>query len=211
MGLEFKEIVPNRVAYASGFLSPADSARLADAIRETSPWSQEKLRIGDTSVPFPRLVAWHGDPGIPYHYSGISHPPADWTAPLSEVRQKIADLLEIRPNGVLLNRYRDGRDSIGRHADREEDLVPGAPIACVSLGTARVIRFRPMAERLPDGSRRRVTADSEVRVTLEDGSLLLMYGDCQRSWTHEIRKEFDANGSPITGERISLTFRTVRT
>jgi alkylated DNA repair dioxygenase AlkB len=48
-------------------------------------------------------------------------------------------------------------------------------------------------------------ADSEIKLVLEDGSMLVMQGDCQRTWTHEIKKEPETKG-----ERISLTFRTVR-
>lgn len=194
---DFVDVVPGRVAYLSGFIPAEDSSRLLADLRDQASWSQERLKVKGLEVPFPRLVAWHGDPGIGYRYSGVEHPANPWTPAILEVRAKLLGMLpELKANGALLNRYRDGRDSIGRHADREDDLVPGAPIAGVSLGESRTIRFRPMG-----GS-----AKEEVRLSLEDGSLLLMYGDCQKTWTHEIRKD-----PTTTGERISLTFRSVRT
>ena len=55
-----------------------------------------------------------------------------------------------------------------------------------------------------DGAR--VTAADEVRLDLAHGSIMVMLGDCQRTWTHEIRKAARAEDA---GERVSLTFRTV--
>lgn len=193
---EFTTILPGRIAYAEGFLDPVDSERLRVAIAGTSEWRQEKLRIAGTSVPFPRQVAWYGDPGVTYRYSGITHQAAAWTSPLAEVRDRLKVGFPNLPfNGVLLNRYRSGQDSIGRHSDAEDDLVPTAPIIGVSLGGTRTIRFRPIG-----GS-----AKNEIKLPLRDGSLLLMFGDCQKTWTHEIKKEPGADA-----ERISLTFRCVR-
>lgn len=192
----FVDIVPGRVAYAEGFLSSEDSLRLRTDIAATSPWTQERLRVAGEQIPFPRLVSWHGDPGITYRYSGIEHPAQVWTPPLLEVRDRLlVGFPKLPLNGVLLNRYRSGQDSIGRHADREDDLVPGAPIIGISLGGTRTIRFRPMG-----GS-----AKTEIKLPLRDGSLLLMFGDCQKTWTHEIKKEPSADA-----ERISLTFRCVK-
>ena len=151
---------------------------------------------GGVEVPFPRLVAWHGDPGVGYRYSGVVHPANGWTPELERVRDLIESRLGYRPNGVLLNRYRGGRDSIGRHSDVETDLVPGSPIAGISLGATRTMVVRGRGD----------TSTRRTSLPLEDGSLLLMYGDCQSALTHEIPKDPSAEG-----ERISLTFRCVRT
>lgn len=192
------EVFPDRVALLEGFMGPGETGQLLEALRALPTWSQERLPVRgvEGGVPFHRLVAWHGDPGVGYRYSGIEHPAAGWTPELLAVRDRIEALLGVRPNGVLLNRYRDGRDSIGRHSDREDDLVPGSPIVGVSLGAARTMRIRPAGGRASDGT----------SVPLRDGSLLLMHGDCQRALTHEVRKD-----PAVTGERISLTFRSVRT
>lgn len=189
------EIIPERVYYVPDLLGLASSARLLEEIRATTTFHQMRLNVGDNGTDLPRLVSWHADPGLGYRYSGITHPPADWTAPLLEVRELVRAALDVSFNGVLLNLYRNGRDSIGRHADREDDLVPGSPIVGVSLGAPRIIRFRKM------GKGRQETHDLE----LGDGSMLVMVGDCQRTWTHEIKKV-----DVPTGERLSLTFRQVR-
>ena len=197
MNQQYVELIPEMVSYIRGIFTPEESERLRREIDSSTEWSQMTLNVGKEGTPFPRLTSWHADFGIGYRYSGVTHPPADWTPPLLEVRERVRELLgTFRPNGVLLNLYRDGRDSIGRHADREDDLVQGAPIVGVSLGAPRLMRFRRM------GRGRQETIDLE----LEDGSVLIMYGECQRTWTHEIRKQPE-----VTGQRLSLTFRTVWT
>lgn len=151
--LSWTEVWPDRIAYADGLLTPAESTELLEALRALPTWSQERMPV-----------------------RGVEG--------------------GVLPNGVLLNRYRDGRDAIGRHTDREDDLVPGSPIVGVSLGATRTMRIRPAGGRAAD----------EVRLPLRDGSVLLMHGDCQRALTHEVRREPD-----VAGERISLTFRAVMT
>lgn len=200
------EVIPGQVTYLKDFIPEDRRAALMDAIRESAPWSQERLMTPAGPVNFPRLVAWHGEPGVTYRYSGIDHPAAEWTDPLHEIRDLIWSTLGWRPTGVLLNRYRDGNDSIGRHADVETDLVPGAPIFGVSLGATREIVFRSKVPRQRDAEPWKNPRYEFVKQDLADGSLLIMYGGCQDDWTHEIRKVKDRE----VGERISLTFRMVR-
>lgn len=78
--MNFEDIIPNRVAYAEGFLPRLFATRLMGQLIEECSWSQERLKVrGGVEVPFPRLVAWQGDPGITYRYSGVDHLPAEWT------------------------------------------------------------------------------------------------------------------------------------
>lgn len=195
--MNFEELIPNRVAYAEAFLPKLFATRLLGQLQDECHWSQERLPVRgvEGGVPFPRLVAWHGDSGITYRYSGIDHPASDWTPGLIDVRQKLKESFpEASINGCLLNWYRHGKDSIGRHGDREDDLSPDSPILCVTLGSPRTLMFRQ------NGTKHRLS------ITPEHGSLLIMYGDCQRTWTHEIPKQPE-----VSGQRISLTFRSVRT
>lgn len=194
--MNFDDLIPNRLAYYPGFLPRLFATRLMGQLQDECLWHNERLKVrGGLEVPFPRLVAWHGDPGVSYRYSGVDHAPADWTPGLNDVRTRLKELFpDELINGCLLNWYRDGRDSIGRHGDREDDLVPDSPIMCVTLGTTRKLIFRENRTKY------------RLDVSPEHGSLLIMYGDCQRTWTHEIKKQPD-----VQGQRISLTFRSVRT
>jgi alkylated DNA repair dioxygenase AlkB len=100
----------------------------------------------------------------------------------------------VRFNHVLVNRYRDGNDSMGYHADAEPELGPDPVVATLSLGQTR--RFQLRAERRGPGER-------ALTLPLTSGSLLIMGGTCQRHYRHAIAKE---PGTEL-GERVSLTFR----
>lgn len=171
------------VLWSSDFLSTDEHAELFRFCRDEIAWQSKGV---------PRLLAWFGD--VSYQYSGIHHPAREMPAPLQVLRARIEAYLhsqgvERSLNSVLLNYYRDGRDSIGMHSDDESQLEPESVIASVSLGASRTFVFR--------NKQTRVTHRNE----LPGGSLLVMKGDCQKVWTHGIPKE------PSAGPRINLTFR----
>jgi alkylated DNA repair dioxygenase AlkB len=95
---------------------------------------------------------------------------------------------------VLVNRYRDGKDSMGYHADAEPELGPDPVVATLSLGETR--RFLIRAQR-PAAHER------ALALPLSSGSLLVMGGTCQRHYRHAIARAADT----ALGERVSLTFR----
>ncbi len=97
-------------------------------------------------------------------------------------------------NSVLLNYYRDGRDSMGLHADDEPELGPEPVIASLSLGATRNLYFR----------HRRCKELATVNVPLPSRSLLVMRGETQRNWKHGIRKV-----ARPCGPRVNLTFRHI--
>ncbi|MFI5307640.1 MAG: alpha-ketoglutarate-dependent dioxygenase AlkB family protein [Polyangiales bacterium] len=168
---------------------------LLDALREELPWSQEVYRRGGRVVPAPRLTSFHGDPGCAYTYSGIAYEPEPFTQSLLALRATLLRTTAIDFNSVLANLYRDGRDSLGMHADDEPELGPSRrdiPIASLSLGAAR--RF-VLAHR-KDG-RRQV-------YQLGGGCLLVMRGLTQQRWVHGVPKT-----KTQVGPRLNLTFRVI--
>jgi alkylated DNA repair dioxygenase AlkB len=157
------------------------------------PWQQERVLIFGQQRLVPRLVAWHGDPGACYTYSGTRHVPQPWTPTLERIRERVGGLTGHSFNAVLLNLYRDGRDGMGWHADDEPELGHDPVIASVSLGASRRFCMR---------HRRR--KDQKLDLSLPNGSLLLMSGATQRYWVHAVPK----TAVPV-GKRINLTFRQV--
>jgi alkylated DNA repair dioxygenase AlkB len=141
----------------------------------------------------PRLVAWHGDPGAVYTYSGTAHEPRPWTDDLRSVRERLQRLTGHRYNSVLLNLYRDGRDGMGWHADDEPELGPAPAIASLSLGATRRFRLRHRGQR-----------ELGCAVDLAHGDLLLMAGGTQSAYLHALPKT-----ARLVGERINLTWRWV--
>jgi alkylated DNA repair dioxygenase AlkB len=139
----------------------------------------------------PRLVAWHGDPGTAYTYSGTLHEPLPWTPVLQSIRDRVQGLTGHSFNSVLLNRYRDGRDGMGWHADDERELGRDPVIASVSLGATR--RFKLRHRRL---------REAVATIGLAHGDLLLMAGPTQHAYVHAVPK----TTRPVD-ERVNLTFR----
>lgn len=170
---------------------PDEADALLAALRSKIDWQQEDILIFGERKRVPRLVAWHGEPGTAYTYSGTAHEPLPWTPELQRVRQRVEDLTAHRFNSVLLNLYRDGRDGMGWHADDEPELGREPAIASVSLGASRRFKLR---------HRRSRSASSTV--DLAHGDLLLMAGATQHHYVHAVPK----TARPV-GERVNLTFR----
>lgn len=176
----------------AAFEAPA-ADRLFVALRAEIAWRDEEILLFGVRRRVPRQVAWYGDPGASYTYSGVVHEPLPWTVTLREIKARAEALAGCRFNSVLLNRYRDGRDGMGWHADDEPELGPEPVIASLSFGATRRFRMR---------HRRRKTEVADF--DLAHGSLLLMRGPTQHHWLHAVPK----TRRPV-GERINLTFRQV--
>jgi alkylated DNA repair dioxygenase AlkB len=170
-----------------------EASALFVELRGGIDWRAEEILIFGRRVPVPRRVAWHGDPGASYEYSGTPHVPEPWTPALVRIRDRVADLTGEAFNAVLLNLYRDGRDGMGWHADDEPALGRNPVIASVSLGATRRFCLRHRRRR-----------ECRLDLPLPHGSLLLMSGATQHHWVHALPKTRAA-----VGERINLTFRRV--
>lgn len=183
-----------RVQLLPRAFSPEQSRRLFEELEARTPWSQPELTIAGRTLPIPRLQCWMGDPGTLYGYSGMRLKPVPWAPPLQEVRARVQALCGQPFNSVLMNFYRDGRDSVSWHADDERELGKSPVIASVSLGAERPFqlkhRHRPALRH---------------RLSLPDGSLLLMAGETQSNWLHQLPK---VRG--LEEARINLTFRLLQ-
>jgi alkylated DNA repair dioxygenase AlkB len=172
---------------------PAEADELLTLLRTRIDWRQEDIVIFGQSRRVPRLVAWHGDPGAAYTYSGTAHEPLPWTPELQWIRQRVEELTAHRFNSVLLNLYRDGNDGMGWHADDEPELGREPVIASVSLGATRRFKLRHR--------RSRMTAST---LELAHGDLLLMAGQTQHAYVHAVPK----TARPVEA-RVNLTLRWV--
>jgi alkylated DNA repair dioxygenase AlkB len=161
-------------------------------VAETN-WRSETIRLWGKTIAQPRLTAWHGDAGRDYTYSGLTMKPEPWTPLLQTLKSEVERAAGETFNSVLLNYYRNERDSVGYHSDDEKELGPEPTIASLSLGDTRTFVFK---------SKRKL--HKSMRLALEEGSLLLMKGPTQRNWLHAIEKETQPRGP-----RINLTFRRI--
>ena len=172
---------------------------LRHQLAEGLPWQQPEVTVYGKRHRTPRLTCWVADPGITYRYSGFSQSVTAWTPELRDLRDRLEQQLGVRFNCLLLNRYRTGADRMGWHADDEPELDDRAPIASLSLGISRTLRFRP---RPGDAC---AHGEAPVAIDLADGDLLLMDPPSQRHWQHALPQRLR-----LMGERINLTFRRIQ-
>lgn len=183
------------VRYCPQWLDSADADQALMALLDEIDYTQHEVRMFGRVLPAPRLSAWIGDSGASYRYSRVLHQPLPWTPRLLKIRQRLERDLGRPFNSVLVNRYRDGNDSMGWHADDEVELGDDPVIASVSLGAVRTLHFRSS----PPGA-------NKCRIELQHGSLLLMAGGTQARYQHAIHKTRMA-----LSERVNLTFRQILT
>lgn len=150
--------------YQPGFLDQGAADQLFDRLINREDWYQPDITIHGKQVQVPRLVAWEGDAGISYGYSGLVHRTSGWSQELLALRNQVQESTGHPFNYALLNLYRDGQDAMGWHRDNEVELGEHPMVASVSLGAEREFQLRE--ER----------GAPLHRLTLEHGSLLLMPG-----------------------------------
>jgi alkylated DNA repair dioxygenase AlkB len=182
-----------RFDYRPAWLAGDRADALFATLTAEIDWQRRSIRMFGRDVLQPRLLRFQGEPGIRYSYSGDTLRAAPWHPAVERLRRELERASGEAFNAVLINRYRDGRDSMGWHADDEPELGPDPAVASVSLGAQR--RF--VLRRRGDPGRR-------FEVSPGHGSLILMLGDVQHHWQHAVPKT-----SRAVGERINLTFRRI--
>jgi alkylated DNA repair dioxygenase AlkB len=187
-------LIDGEVHFIADFLTRSQSDSYFSKLLDLVAWKQHVIRICGREINSPRLSAWYGDPGAHYRYSGLSLEPCAWLPIILELKTRTEAAFDASFNSVLLNLYRDGSDSMGWHSDDEPELGERPVIASLSLGATRRFRLR----------HRRRKDLAPVAIDVESGSLLIMAGDTQRFWKHQVPKTKRA-----TGPRINLTFRSI--
>ncbi|ACV26151.1 alpha-ketoglutarate-dependent dioxygenase AlkB family protein [Kangiella koreensis] len=177
------------------FLPAEEGGNLFENLLEAVDWQSETIRIAGVERLVPRLTAWYGDKGASYTYSGVIHHPIPWSEQLLALKKRIEQVCQTSFNSALFNLYRDGRDSVAWHSDDEPELGAKPIIASLSLGAPRSLQLKHKKHK-----------DLRHKLTLTSGSLLVMRGDTQRCWQHQVPKE-----PAITEPRINITFRNIVT
>ena len=164
-----------------GFVTAADD--LFDALASGVPWHEERMRMYDSTVRVPRLLARYRQG------EALPHPV------LADARAALNAHYGEESGGPFVSAglclYRDGNDSVAWHGDRIARESPrDTMVAILSLGAARTFALKPKA------------GGPAVRLQIGHGDLLVMGGSCQRTWLHAIPKT-----AQCLGARISIQFR----
>lgn len=183
------------IRYYPNFLSKIDADIYFNSLKSITPWQNDPITIFGNTYPQPRMTSLHGHTSEPYGYSGIVMQPNPMNDTLLEIEKKLKSFTSETFTTVLLNLYRDGRDSNGWHADDEPELGKNPIIASVSLGAERYFHLKHKTDKT-----------KRLKFALTHGSLLLMEGSTQHFWKHQIAKT-----AREVGPRINLTFRKVLT
>ena len=157
-------------------------------------WETGFIKIFGKTHQIPRLQSWYADDDIEYTYSGKKLQRHNWNKTLIEIKQEIERITSIKFNSVLANLYRNGNDSMGLHSDNEKELGINPVIASLSLGESRDIHFKHK------------NIKTSINIPQISGQLIVMYGQTQKYWKHEIKKT-----KKFKKPRINLTFRNIIT
>ena len=143
----------------------------------------------------PRNVGFYSDQSIGYRYSGqlMKAKPLFDEKRLQQVLDQTNQSLGTNFNGILVNQYMNGQHYIGAHGDDERGLDKTGKnmVACISYGAVRKFRIRNKSDR-------NIVLDYDHKPC----TLLVMEGDFQKEFTHEIPVQKN-----VKEQRISLTFR----
>jgi len=166
------------VDFAPNWLSGSDA--VFTALVERLPWRQREVTMWERRLPEPRLTHWwDGSDGS-----------AESVSVLGDIRWALTEHYARPFDTIGYNFYRDGRDSVAWHGDRERFTHEDPVVVIVSVGAARGFMLRPR------GGGRSIT------YRVGHGDLLVMGGSCQHDWEHCVPK-----AAQVDGPRVSIMFR----
>lgn len=150
-------------------------------------WRADRRVMYERIVDVPRLRA-------SYPRDGAGHPLLDAMATALSHRYLRGSNASF--DAITLALYRDGRDSVAWHRDRDHRDRLESVVAVASLGGPRRFMVRPMPGVHRDSPRAR-----SIIVTIESGDLVVMGGSCQRTVEHCVPK------AKVAAPRMAIMFR----
>jgi len=139
----------------------------------------------------PRDVAFFSNESRGYYYSGKLSTALPLDNPMKKLLAYANGYFKSSFNGILVNRYNDGCDSIGRHCDDERHCDTSVGVVALSHGAVRKLRIRDKKNGI-------IIKD----ILMQPYQFIHMGGDFQKEFTHEIPRE-----TKIKTMRYSFTFR----
>ncbi len=181
------------VVYYPRFFDTNEADSFFQILLKTIDWQQDFITVFGKTHPQPRLTAFYANNNKSYSYSNIKMNATPFSEELLRIKQILQNELNITFTSCLANLYRNGRDSNGWHADNEKELGKNPVIASISFGAERAFHLKHRKDKT-----------QKAKLNLKHGSLLLMKGETQHHWLHQISKT-----KKEVGKRINLTFRII--
>ena len=132
-----KDFPGARLRYFESFFSKKETENFFNQLLEETKWKQDVITVYGKTYPQPRLTALYAINTLPYKYSGINMYPLPMSPLLSQIQERINKVCNSKFTSVLINQYRDGKDSNGWHSDNEKELGKHPIIASLSFGAER--------------------------------------------------------------------------
>ncbi|HVA75529.1 MAG TPA: alpha-ketoglutarate-dependent dioxygenase AlkB [Acidimicrobiales bacterium] len=162
-----------------------DGDRLFEQVVANAPWRMGRVFRYEKWVDEPRLGA------------GARDIPGPAGEALAEARRRLMRHYGVTLSGGGMAYYRDGRDGMAFHRDRDLRYLDDTIVAILTLGGPRPFALRPFRDGFAGG-------ESEGHVVEPGpGDLLVMGGRCQADWQHSVPKQYKLG---VPG-RISVQWR----
>ena len=180
------------ICYVPNFLEEKESVIYFNYLLEVCEFKTNVINIFGKKIEAPRKESFHSSCNKSYGYSGSQLEIQNYNDTLFKIQHEIEKFSNQKFNSVLVNLYRNERDSNGWHSDNEKELGKNPIIASLSLGCSRRFQLKHQSSK------------EKLSFQLNNGDLFIMGGKLQHHWKHQVPKEkFDC--SP----RINLTFRYI--
>tara|TARA_B110000261_G_C13022607_1_gene332758 strand:+ start:217 stop:813 length:597 start_codon:yes stop_codon:yes gene_type:complete len=150
-----------------------------------------KIRIYNKDAIQHRCIGFFSNESIGYYYSGQLAKSQPLSENIKKLLENINSEFNSKFNGILINKYNDGNDYIGRHSDNEKGLDDKIGVLTLSYGAVRKFRIRNKKDN-------KIVID----IPLEPYEIVHMGGNFQKEFTHEIPIE-----KKVKDCRYSFTFR----
>lgn len=188
-----QEIIPKALFYLPNFLESQYAEELLNRSLKEIPWKTEEIKLFGKQFLQPRLIYFTGQPNLVYTYSNKPYPTEALPEFVAPLWKEVNEFCQQAFNTILINRYRDGQDSMGWHADNEPELGLNPTVASFTLGEERMFRIKAK------------TGGKSLGLHLEHNSLLIMKNSFQHEFLHSLPKS-----KKRMSERVNFTFREIK-
>jgi alkylated DNA repair dioxygenase AlkB len=179
------------VYYYPNFLEPAKADFYFKLFLQNLNWKADEAIVFGKKIYTKRKIVWQADLGNEsFGYSGVQRVADKWNSEVLELKKMVEKATSCKFNSCLLNLYHNGSEGMAWHTDNTKEFGKHTAIASISLGAERRFDFK------------HIKTGVKKSLMLENGSLLIMKGQTQSCWLHQVPKT-----AKIKTARISLTFR----